>query len=112
MLITDAMAAAGMPDGSYTLGPQDVVVRDGIARLAQGDSIAGGTAHLLDCVRVATTLGGIPLVDAVYMASAQGAKILGDPRVGSLEAGKFADIVEVDSELNVRRVVRRGTVVE
>ena len=46
------------------------------------------------------------------MASAQGAKILGDPRVGSLEAGKFADIVEVDSELNVRRVVRRGTVVE
>lgn len=112
VLITDAMAAAGMPDGSYTLGPQDVVVRDGIARLAQGDSIAGGTAHLLDCVRVATTLGGIPLVDAVYMASAQGAKILGDPRVGSLEAGKFADIVEVDPELNVRRVVRRGTVVE
>jgi len=112
VFITDAMAAAGMPDGAYTLGPQDVVVRDGIARLAQGESIAGGTAHLLDCVRVASTLGGIPLVDAVYMASVQGATILGDERIGSLEAGKFADVVEVDSVLNVRRVLRRGTVVE
>ena len=112
VFITDAMAAAGMPDGAYTLGPQDVVVRDGIARLAQGESIAGGTAHLLDCVRVASTLGGIPLVDAVYMASVQGATILGDERIGSLEAGKFADVVEVDSALNVRRVLRRGTVVE
>ena len=88
------------------------MVRDGIARLAQGESIAGGTAHLLDCVRVASTLGGIPLVDAVYMASVQGATILGDERIGSLEAGKFADVVEVDSALNVRRVLRRGTVVE
>ena len=112
VFITDAMAAAGMPDGAYTLGPQDVVVRDGIARLAQGESIAGGTAHLLDCVRVASTLGGIPLVDAVYMASVQGATILGDERIGSLEAGKFADVVEVDSALNVLRVLRRGTVVE
>jgi len=112
VFITAAMAAAGMPDGAYTLGPQDVVVRDGIARLAQGESIAGGTAHLLDCVRVASTLGGIPLIDAVYMASVQGATILGDERIGCLEAGKFADVVEVDSALNVRRVLRRGTVVE
>lgn len=112
VLVTDAMAAAGMPDGRYTLGPQDVVVRDGVARLAQGESIAGGTAHLLDCVRVAVTAAGIPLVDAVYMASEQGARILGDSSAGALAAGKRADIVEVDTELNVRCVRRRGTVVE
>ncbi len=57
------------------------------------------------------TKGGIPLVDAVYMASAQGAAILGDDTVGMLSPGKKADIVEVDKELNVRRVFRRGTVV-
>ena len=111
VLITDAMAAAGMADGEYTLGPQDVIVKDGVARLAHGNSIAGGTAHLMDCVRVAVTKGGIPLVDAVYMASAQGATILGDDTIGSLAAGKKADIVEVDSDLVVRRVWRRGTVV-
>ena len=111
VLITDAMAAAGMADGQYTLGPQDVIVKDGVARLAQGNAIAGGTAHLMDCVRVAVTKGGIPLVDAVYMASVQGATILGDDTIGSLAAGKKADIVEVDSDLAVRRVWRRGTVV-
>jgi len=111
VFITDAMAAAGMADGAYTLGPQDVIVKDGVARLAQGNAIAGGTAHLLDCVRVAVTKGGIPLVDAVYMASVQGATILGDDTVGSLAPGKKADIVEVDAQLNVRRVLRRGTVV-
>ena len=103
VFITDAMAAAGMADGEYTLGPQDVIVKDGVARLAQGNAIAGGTA--------AVTRGGIPLVDAVYMASAQGAAILGDDTVGALAPGKKADIVEVDEDLHVRRVWRRGTVV-
>jgi len=100
-----------MADGEYTLGPQDVIVKDGVARLAQGNAIAGGTAHLMDCVRVAVTKGGIPLVDAVYMASVQGATILGDDTIGSLAPGKKADIVEVDGDLAVRRVWRRGTVV-
>ena len=65
----------------------------------------------MDCVRVAVTKGGIPLVDAVYMASVQGATILGDDTIGSLAVGKKADIVEVDDDLTVRRVWRRGTVV-
>ena len=46
-LITDAMAASGMPDGSYTLGGQDVIVSGRTARLAEGDSIAGGVATML-----------------------------------------------------------------
>ena len=51
VFVTDAMAAAGMADGDYVLGPQAVQVRDGVARLAEGSSIAGGTSRLLDVVR-------------------------------------------------------------
>lgn len=109
VFITDAMAAAGMADGSYQLGPQAVTVTDGIARLTDGGAIAGGTAHLLDCVRVAAG-AGIPLVDAVFMASAQGARILGDETVGALEVGKRADVVCLDSELHPLRVWRAGVV--
>ena len=108
VLITDAMAAAGMPDGEYQLGPQAVVVSQGVARLAQGDSIAGGTAHLIDCVKVAVEQAGIPLVDAVYMASAVGARILGVSDRGELAAGKRADIVAIDSELRPVMVWRGG----
>ena len=108
VFITDAMAAAGMADGSYVLGPQEVVVADGVARLADGGAIAGGTAHLLDCVRVAVHQAGIPLADAVYMASAQGAMLLGDASVGRLEEGCRADVVEVDDDLRPLRVWRAG----
>lgn len=112
VFVTDAMAAAGMADGSYQLGPQAVRVEGGVARLAHGDSIAGGTAHLLDCVRVAVHRAGIDLVDAVHMASAQGARILGEDRVGRLASGCFADVVEVDDDLRALRVWRRGVLVD
>lgn len=107
VLVTDAMAAAGMPDGAYRLGSQDVTVAGGVARLTGGGSIAGGTAHLLDVVRT-TAAGGVPLVDAVYMASAAPARVLGDETVGALEAGRRADLLVTDAELRPLRVVRRG----
>ena len=69
-LVTDAMAASGMPEGDYTLGGQDVVVADGTARLAGDGSIAGGVATLLDVVRFVVRQAGVPLVDAVTAASA------------------------------------------
>ncbi|WP_026459457.1 N-acetylglucosamine-6-phosphate deacetylase [Schaalia vaccimaxillae] len=112
VFVTDAMAAAGMADGDYVLGPQEVTVLDGVARLTQGGAIAGGTAHLLDCVRVAVQQAQIPLVDAVYMASVQGAKILGDTSIGRLCEGVRADIVEVDGDLRPVRVWRRGRPVD
>lgn len=111
VFVTDAMAAAGMADGDYQLGPQPVSVRDGIARLTGQDTIAGGTAHLLDCVRVAVTRGGIPLVDAVFMASVQGARIIGDPSIGRLAVDGRADLVEVDDELRPLGVWRKGEAV-
>lgn len=111
VLITDAMAAAGMPDGDYVLGPAAVRVSGGVARLAEGGSIAGGTAHLIDVVRT-TWQGGVDLVDAVYAASCQGARILGDPSVGALEAGRRADVVLTDAALVPAAVLRRGRRVE
>ncbi|MDO5720322.1 MAG: amidohydrolase family protein [Actinomycetaceae bacterium] len=110
VFVTDAMAATGMPDGSYQLGPQAVTVRNGVATLTEGDSIAGGTSHLLDQVRLLAE-DYIPLVDAVYMASSQGAKILGDESVGALAEGKRGDIVVTDRKLHPLRVYRRGTIV-
>ncbi|NMM18075.1 MAG: amidohydrolase family protein [Cellulomonas sp.] len=109
-LVTDAMAAAGMPDGAYRLGSQDVTVADGVARLTHGGAIAGGTAHLLDIVRT-TVAGGVPLEDAVRAAATTPAAVLGDDRIGALEAGGGADVVLTDDDLRVLSVRRAGTVV-
>jgi N-acetylglucosamine-6-phosphate deacetylase len=97
-LVTDAMAAAGIPDGAYRLGSLDVTVSGGVARLSEGGAIAGGTAHLLDVVRT-TVAGGVPLVDAVRAASATPATVFGDSRVGALRARCLADVVLTDADL-------------
>jgi N-acetylglucosamine-6-phosphate deacetylase len=107
-LVTDAMAASGMPDGSYTLGGRHVVVIDRTARLADGGSIAGGVATLLDVVGWCVAEAGIPLLDAVTAASVAPAQTLGLTGVGSLAAGQQADVVVVDDDLQLRRVMRRG----
>jgi len=108
-LVTDAMAAAGMADGGYRLGSQDVTVTDGVARLTHGGAIAGGTAHLLDVLRT-TVAGGVPLVDAVRSAATTPATVLGDPRIGALEVGRRADVVITDSDLRIIEVLRAGMV--
>src|SRR5699024_10256873 len=61
VLVTDAMGAAGMRDGQYRLGALDVTVSGGVATLTGGESIAGGTAHLLDVVRHAVLEAGAVL---------------------------------------------------
>lgn len=110
MFVTDAMAAAGMPDGAYRLGTADVVVRDGVARLASDGAIAGGTSHLLDQVRLAVT-SGIDLVTAVRMASVVPAGVLGREDVGRLGVGARADVVVTDAALAPVAVLRGGTLV-
>ncbi|CAM3707680.1 N-acetylglucosamine-6-phosphate deacetylase [Isoptericola cucumis] len=115
-LVTDAMAAAGMADGSYELGPMAVTVSDGVARLADGDgpdggSIAGGTAHLIDVVRRAVA-AGVPLADAVRAASWVPARVLGLGDVGGLALGCRADVVVTDADLRVRQVLRGGVPVD
>lgn len=118
VLITDAMAAAGMPDGEYDLGPMRVRVSGGVARLASpgdgpgsGDSagsIAGGTSSLLEVVAGAHA-AGVPLADAAVAASAAPARALGlDGPVGVLAPGARADLVVTDAGLEARRVMRDG----
>lgn len=109
VLVTDAMAAAGMPDGQYSLGSLEVTVDAGVARLTEGGSIAGGTAHLLDVVRHAVEEAGVDLVRAVRAASRVPATVLGaQDRIGSLAAGLQADAVLVDAGLRPIQVLHRG----
>ncbi|MEV0341997.1 amidohydrolase family protein [Nocardia sp. NPDC050713] len=106
-LITDAMQAAGMPDGEYRLGPQSVRVIDGVARVANR-SIAGGTATLAQCLSWAVRDCGVPLPDAVRAATAVPAAAAGLTDVGDLRTDQYADLLIVDDDLQLRRVLRRG----
>lgn len=108
-LITDAMDAAGIGDGRYMLGPLEVEVTDGVARLVEGGSIAGSTLTLDRAFRRAVTVDRLPVQDVVAAISANPAKLLGVyDRVGSLEPGKDADLVLLDADFTLKGVMRRG----
>ncbi|PGH49095.1 N-acetylglucosamine-6-phosphate deacetylase [Streptomyces sp. Ru87] len=107
--ITDAMSAAGKGDGRYRLGGLDVEVADGVARLADGGSIAGSTLTLDTAFRRAVTVDGLPVEDVVRALSANPARLLGvADRVGSLEPGKDADLVVLDADFRIAGVMRKG----
>jgi N-acetylglucosamine-6-phosphate deacetylase len=116
-LVTDAMAAAGMPDGPYTLGSLEVVVRDRVARLAsvnagaedgeESSAIAGATSHLLENV-IRCIEWGIPLADAVGAASSTPARLMGLDRVGAIAEGRRADLLITTNELELIQVYRAG----
>ena len=110
-LVTDAMAAAGMADGAYRLGALDVEVRDGVARVAGTDTIAGSTATMDQVFRFAVTHSGRPhaeaLTTAVRQSSVNPARALGLPDP-TLAPGAVADLVVLDEALAVTGVLHRG----
>ncbi|MEW1685606.1 N-acetylglucosamine-6-phosphate deacetylase [Streptomyces sp. NPDC093594] len=107
--ITDAMDAAGFGDGRYMLGPLEVEVADGVARLVEGNSIAGSTLTLDRAFKRAVTVDKLPVEDVVAAISANPARLLGlDDRIGSLEPGKDADLVVLDDAFDLVGVMRRG----
>jgi N-acetylglucosamine-6-phosphate deacetylase len=111
-LITDAMAATGMADGVYHLGPVAVNVVDGVARVAGTDTIAGSTATMDRVFRFAVIHSGLPrdeaLMVAVRQASINPARAMGLPSAG-LVPGAAADLVVLDSGLSVTAVMCQGS---
>ena len=112
VLITDAMAAAGMPDGDYRLGSMRVNVSGGVARLADRTGsaapIAGSTATMDRVVRRAVA-AGLPVAEVAAAASTNPARVLGlGDRVGALRPGLEADLVVCDDDFRLTAVMAGG----
>ncbi len=109
ILISDSMRAAGLEDGDYTLGGQDVKVTGNLAALSDG-TIAGSVTNLLDCMRTAVLSMGIPLESAVKCAAVNPARSVGIyAEHGSISAGKKADVVLLKRDgLTLQQVILDG----
>ena len=108
VLISDSMMATGLSDGAYRLGGQPVTVRGNRATLADG-TIAGSATDLAACLRIAVTDMRIPLVSAVKAATINPARALGiDKERGSIEVGKIADALVLNSDFTIKHVIMRG----
>ncbi|WP_416971370.1 N-acetylglucosamine-6-phosphate deacetylase [Streptomyces sp. 4F14] len=108
--ITDAMDAAGIGDGRYLLGPLEVEVAGGVARLVEGGAIAGSTLTLDRAFKRAVTVDGIRIEDAVQALCVNPARLLGRwGEIGSLEPGKLADLLVLDENFDLKGVMRHGS---
>ncbi len=112
-LVTDAMRAVDQPDGQYWFGAQGsgqrVRKQDGVGLTADGSALASGVMGLDHAVRTMHHTAGIPLPEAIRMATLTPARILGQAsEIGSLEAGKRADLVVLNQTLNVQSVYIGG----
>ncbi len=109
-LVTSAVKYTNYP---YEIDDDRFIVEDGVCKLADHSSLAGSLATMDKLVQTMVKKAGVPLEDAVRMASETPARLIGiDDRKGSLKKGKDADIVILDKELNVRCVFANGEVVE
>lgn len=110
VLISDAMRACGLKDGTYELGGNDVLVKSGVARTFDGN-IAGSTSTLFQCVKKAIQIGIKP-EDAFKMASINPARVIGlDNFKGSIREGKDADFIITDKNFNLINTIIRGRAV-
>ncbi|MDN3656813.1 N-acetylglucosamine-6-phosphate deacetylase [Ferruginibacter paludis] len=115
-LITDAMRGAGMPEGDSVLGNIDtglkVIIEDGVAKLPDRSSFAGSVATTDRLVRNMVNMAEVSLLDAVKMMTLTPARIIkADHLTGSLAAGKLADIVFFDGNINVQMTMVKGKIV-
>jgi N-acetylglucosamine-6-phosphate deacetylase len=111
ILVSDGTAGTGMPDGRYRLGEFDVDVAGGVVRNAEG-KLAGSALTLDRALRNMVALG-VPLAETVAMLTLYPARLLGlEGRKGSLAVGADADLVLLDEDLKISRVVTRGVGLE
>ncbi|MGW8572900.1 N-acetylglucosamine-6-phosphate deacetylase [Streptomyces niveus] len=111
MLVSDAMPAAGMPDGEYAFADREVTVTGGVATLRGTGTLAGSTLFVAEAFRRAVGTVGLPLADAVRMTSGTAARLLGLRDRGELRPGLRADLVELDAALRPARVWLGGVAV-
>ena len=108
-LVTDATAGAGLPPGQeFLLGGRNCMVDDGVCLLADRSALAGSASRMIDLVRVMVNEVGVPLHEAVVMASANPARALGSHTKGRLEAGADADLVVLSPKLEVLQTYLGG----
>ena len=105
-VVSDSIAAAGVGDGTFRLGGVEVHVEGGVSTTPEG-LLAGGTSTVPEALRRLVGLG-IPLTEAIDAATRVPARILGRTDIGTLEPGAGADIVVLDDQLRVTRVLRAG----
>lgn len=115
-LVTDAMRGAAMPEGKSTLGSKknglNVIIEDGVAKLPDRSSFAGSVATADRLVRTMIKLAEVPLTDAVKMITTTPAAILGlQDKKGAVVAGKEADIVLFDDNINIHTTIVMGRIV-
>jgi N-acetylglucosamine-6-phosphate deacetylase len=115
-LITDAMRAAGMPEGESVLGPLHtglkVIVEDGVAKLPDRSAFAGSVATADRLVRTMVQMADVSLLDAIRMISVTPARIMNiENKKGSIAVGKDADIVIFDQNINVKKTIVGGRII-
>lgn len=108
-LVSDSIAAAGLGDGSFQLGGTAIDVERGVSRTLDG-ALAGGTGTVPEAMRRLAGLG-VPLAEAVDAGTRVPARILQRADAGLLEPGAPADVVVLDEDLRVKRVLRAGIAV-
>ncbi|MGZ4272405.1 MAG: N-acetylglucosamine-6-phosphate deacetylase [Solirubrobacteraceae bacterium] len=109
VLVTDAIDATGIGDGTFVLGGQEVRVHEGEARLARTESLAGSTLTMAEALRRAVTDTGLSLEQASAAASGNPARVLGlEASTGSIGPGRRADLVVLDDALQVTAVMANG----
>lgn len=112
ILVSDAMRATGLSDGIYELGGQEVIVKEGAARLKNG-SLAGSTLNLRTAVYNMINHLNVPICDAVRMASLTPAETINiDDKKGSIELGKDADLILFDDDININCVLIGGEIIK
>ena len=108
IMISDSMRGCGLGDGLYTLGDLDIEVKDHRATLKGTNSPAGSVSSLYDNIKAAHNMG-LPLESIIAMATINPARCVGvDDRIGSIEAGKKADILVLDKDLSINTIIKNG----
>jgi N-acetylglucosamine-6-phosphate deacetylase len=109
VLVTDAIDAAGLGDADVVLGGQQVRVQNGQARLVSDGTLAGSTLTMADAVRAAVIDNGIPIEVVAAGAATNPARVLGlGAECGSIATGLAADLVVLDDDLRLQRVMAGG----